>query len=165
MNGLDIAILVVLGMFLLAGLIRGLLKELCSLAGLGVGAVLAFRFHGPLAQSLAESLRLPEKVCVIATFLALLLASILLFAILGALLSRFVNLIFLGGINRIVGGLFGLVQGTVLLAILLFGFSLITLPDFLQRQKEGSQLAPPFVRLGEEVFQGSRALFRGGPGV
>lgn len=162
MNGLDIAILVILGMFLLKGLLRGLLRELCSLAGLGIGAVLAFRFHGPLAQSLAESLHLPQKVCVIATFLALLLASMLLFAILGMLLSRFIKLIFLGGINRIVGGLFGLVQGTVLLAILLFGFSLTTLPGMLQQQQDRSRLRPPFVQLGEEIFQGSRELFRSG---
>ena len=50
----------------------------------------------------------------------------------------------------------------ILLAILLFGFSLTTLPGFLQKQQDRSRLAPPFVQLGGEIFQGSRELFRGG---
>ncbi|MGW8312271.1 MAG: CvpA family protein, partial [Desulfuromonadales bacterium] len=41
MNGIDIVILVILCGFLLKGLLRGLLKEVCSLAGLFVGAFLA----------------------------------------------------------------------------------------------------------------------------
>ena len=155
MNGIDIAILGTLGAFLLKGLLRGLLKELCSLIGLFLGAFLAFRFYAPMAESLAQSFNLPLSACNIAAFLLVFLATTLAFAVIGYLLSKVVKLLFLGGFNRVAGGVFGLAQGGLLLAVVLFGVSLIQLPGPLGRLLDHSELAPPFVQLGRTVFQGS----------
>ena len=108
MNGIDIAILVILCGFLLKGLLRGLLKEVCSLAGLFVGAFLAFRYHGPLADALLKSVDLPAQIAVAITFTVLFLVTMVFFVVLGFLLSRFIKLLFLGGFNRLLGGVFGL---------------------------------------------------------
>lgn len=159
MNAVDIAILVILGAFLVKGLVRGLLKEVCSLLGLVLGAVLAFAFHQPLAAHMAGSFHLPENLCTVVAFVGLFLASLIFFGLLGYLLSRFVKLIFLGGFNRVAGGLFGLVQGGVLTALVLFAFSVATLPDFMDRAMRSSQLAPPFVELGRDIFEGSARLY------
>ena len=110
MNGIDIAILVILCGFLLKGLLRGLFKEVCSLAGLFVGAFLAFRYHGPLADALLEQADIPAQIAVAICFTVLFLATMVFFLVLGFLLSRFVKLLFLGGFNRLIGGLFGLSQ-------------------------------------------------------
>ncbi len=158
MNFLDIAILVILGAFILKGVLRGLLKELCALAGLLLGALLAFRFHPPLAEMLVETFGLPSRLCVIGAFLALFLATVMFFGVLGFLLSRFVKLVFLGGLNRVAGAVFGLVQGGVLLAVVLYGLSLAELPGSLDRSLKNSQLAPPFVQLGRSVFDGGGRL-------
>ncbi len=155
MNGVDIAILGILGAFLLKGLLRGLLKEACSLLGLLLGAFLAFRFHAPLAEGLSEAFAFPLQICVIVSFLTLFLATVLTFAVLGFLLSRVVKLLFLGGFNRVSGGLFGLVQGGVLLAMVLFGLSMVQLPATFDRALKGSELAPPFIQLGGAIFKGS----------
>ncbi len=152
MNGLDIVILVILAAFVLKGVLRGLLKELCSLVGLVAGGALAFHFHPPLAQVLVESFGLPAKVCAVVAFLALFLATVLCFALIGMLLSRFIRLIFLGGFNRVAGAFFGLGQGVLLLAILLYGISLSPLPQVVSSQIKGSQFAPPFVELGASLF-------------
>jgi len=159
MNVVDIAILVVLVIFLVKGLVRGLLKELCSLVGLLGGAVLAFCFHSPLAEMLIQNLRISPAIAVAAAFLAIFLTTILFFAVLGYLLSRFVKLLFLGGLNRLAGGMFGLVEGVVLLAVLLFALSLRPLPKFMQPVFKGSELSPPFIQLGEATFHGSCRLF------
>ncbi|KIH75953.1 membrane protein required for colicin V production [Geoalkalibacter ferrihydriticus] len=156
MNYLDIAILVILAGFTLKGLLRGLLKEICSLAGLLVGALVAFRFHAPFAQWLLDSAGLPSQLAVAAAFLALFLLSVIFFAALGYLLSKFVHLIFLGGFNRLLGAVFGFGQAVVLLAVVLFALSLGSLPEFLENGMSGSQLAPPFVELGEGLFHGGR---------
>lgn len=159
MNLVDIAILVILTAFLVKGLVRGLLKELCSLIGLLGGAVLAFSFHSPLAEMLVQNLRLPSAVAVAVAFLALFLTTILLFAVLGHLLSRFVKLLFLGGLNRLAGGFFGLAEGVVLLAVILFALSLRPLPEALRPAFKASELSPPFVHLGEATYHGSCRLF------
>jgi len=159
MNVIDIVILVVLAGFLVKGLIRGLLKEICSLLGLLAGAVLAFCFHVPLAELLAEDLHFSPSIATAAAFLALFLTTLLFFVLLGYLLSRFVKLIFLGGLNRVAGGFFGLAQGVLLLALILFALSLRPLPRFLQAAVTGSELSVPFVRLGEATFHGSCRVF------
>jgi membrane protein required for colicin V production len=154
MNVVDIAILVILAVFILKGLFRGLLRELCSLLGLLAGGFLAFRFHAPLAEGMVQTFDLPSQLCVVVAFLALFLGTVLFFAVLGYLLSRFVKLLFLGGANRVAGGFFGLAQGVLLLAVVLFALSLSPLPKALQPAFKGSELAPPFVHLGKVFFQG-----------
>jgi len=161
MNVVDIIILCVLAAFLLKGVLRGLLKEVCSLLGLLVGGFLAFRYQGPLAEVLLESWGWPSSLGLVAAFLALFLASIVFFGLLGYLLSRFVKLVLLGGVNRITGGFFGLLQGVLLLALVLFAVSLRQLPKGMSVYVQDSQLAPPLVTLGREAMTGSRALFNG----
>jgi membrane protein required for colicin V production len=155
MNVVDIAILVILAVFLVKGVVRGLLKELCSLVGLLGGAVLAFSYHASLADLLVDSLRFSPSIAVVTAFLALFLTTILFLAVLGHLLSKFVNLLFLGGLNRLAGAFFGLAQGVVLLAVVLFALSLRPLPGFLQPVFKRSELAPPFIHLGEATYHGS----------
>jgi membrane protein required for colicin V production len=163
MNVVDIAILVILGAFLLKGLLRGLLKEFCSTVGLLSGAYLAFRFHPPLAEWLTQTLSLPLRFGVIISFVALLLSTILFFAVLGHLLSHFLKFTFLGGFNRVSGGLFGLVQGTLVLALVLFAISARPWPRALEPALERSELSPPFVHLGGTVLHGGLRIFSGQP--
>jgi len=160
MNGIDIAILVILCGFLLKGLLRGLLKEVCSLAGLFVGAFLAFRYHGPLADALLKSVDLPAQIAVAISFTVLFLTTMVFFLALGFLLSRFIKLLFLGGFNRLVGGVFGLCQGVLLLAVVLFALSLRPMPWDLDKSMHDAYLAPPFVDLGNAVLEGSRRVLK-----
>ncbi|NLC71573.1 MAG: CvpA family protein [Desulfuromonadaceae bacterium] len=159
MNYLDIAILVILGLFLLKGAWRGLLREICSLAGLLLGAFLALSFHEPLGQILTESFRLPPTLANIASFLLLFLITVIFFGVLGFLLSKFVKLIFLGGLNRVAGAVFGLGEGALLIAIVLFVATMGETPRFLQPLVKDSQLAPPFIELGQQAFDTSRRIF------
>lgn len=159
MNGLDIAILVVLTGFVVKGLLRGLLKEVCSLAGLFCGAFLAFHYHGPLAERLMQQFDLPVAVAITITFTSLFLCTMVFFLLLGFLLSRFVKLLFLGGFNRVIGGFFGLAQGVLLLAVVFFTLSLKPFP-WIDELSKTSQLAPPFVQLGDAILQGSRQVLR-----
>ncbi|PLY00226.1 MAG: colicin V production protein [Desulfuromonas sp.] len=161
MNFVDVLILIVIGVFLLKGLLRGLMKELCSLVGLVVGALLAFRFHGPLAETMVSAFKLPASICVVLAFLAIFLTILLVFGLIGMLLSRYVKLLYVGGLNRVAGGIFGLVQGALILSVVMFGLSVSPLPDWGKLALKDSALNPPFVQLGEKVFRGSSKLFPG----
>ncbi len=158
MGLVDIAILVILCFFLLKGVFRGLLREVCSLLGLVLGGVFAFTFHLPLAQLLQNSFNLPDKLCVWGSFLAIFLSMVVLFAVIGFVLHRFVKLIFLGGFNRLAGALFGIIQGVVLLSMIVLALNSSVAPDAVRGMIKGSQLAPPFIILGESIFSGSQGL-------
>ena len=159
MNALDIALLVVLVGFVVKGLLRGLIKEVCSLAGLFAGVFLAFQYHGPLAEQLLKQVDWPVPLAITVTFTLLFLCTMVLFLALGFLLSRFVKLLFLGGFNRVIGGFFGLIQGVLLLAVVLFALSLRPLP-WISPQLKASHLAPPFVTFGGEIIEGSRQVLK-----
>ncbi len=159
MNYLDIGILTVLAGFLIKGVWRGLLREVCELAGLLLGALIAFRFHAPLGDVLMSVFEISSRFAAVAAFALLFISTVLFFALLGYLLSRFVRLLFLGGLNRVAGGFFGLAQGGLLVAVILFTFSLTELPEILEGMLIDSRLAPSFVDLGEAAFQESRRFF------
>lgn len=160
MNFVDIAILIVLVTFLVKGIWRGLLREVCSFVGLLAGAFLAFRFSGSIAGWMTESLQLPAKLCAAAAFLILFLAIIVFFAVLGYVLSRFVRLLFLGGLNRVAGGLFGLAEGALLLSLVMFAVSSGGFSPGTSMLRD-SHLAPPFIHLGKATCEGSRHLLAG----
>ena len=162
MNYLDIAILVIIAGFLLKGVFRGLLKEVCSLLGLLVGGFLAFRYQGPLGEVIMDASGWPSQLSLVLAFLALFLSSVVFFGLFGYLLSRFVKLVFLGGMNRVAGAIFGIIQGVLLLAVVLFAVSLRPLPKTIEPVFLQSQLAPPLVELGQATMTGSRALLNGG---
>lgn len=157
MNAVDIVILAVLAVLLFKGVWLGFIHEACGLAGLGVGSVVAARYHVALAGTLPAWAGLPQWLLSAACFAVLFLASVLGFVLLGILLSRFIKLVFLGGFNRVLGGLFGLVQGVVLLALVLYGFSQT---DWFKGSRQQSRLTPPFVALGEQLMAGGRQLLR-----
>ena len=161
MNFVDVLILIIIGAFLLKGLLRGLMKELCSLVGLVVGSLVAFRFHGPLAEMMVSAFKLPASVCVVLAFLAIFLTILLIFGLIGMLLSRYVKLLYVGGLNRVAGGIFGIFQGLLLLSVVMFGLSVSPLPEWGKLALKDSALTPPFVQLGENVFKGSSKLFPG----
>lgn len=158
MGLVDIAILVILSFFLLKGVFRGLLREVCSLLGLVLGGVFAFTFHLPLAQLLQDSFNLPAQLCIWGSFLAVFLSMVILFAVIGFVLHRFVKLVFLGGFNRLAGAMFGIIQGVVLLAMIVLALNSSVAPDTVRGMVKGSQLAPPFIILGESMFSGSQGL-------
>lgn len=149
MNWIDIVILVVLVLLLAKGLWLGLIHELCTLVGLAGGAYLALHYRAPLGQVFAEWLKLsPELLNTLAAVL-LFLATLITCVLLGLVLSRCLKLLFLGGFNRVLGGLFGLIQGVVLLTLLLHGAAQT---NWLRGSLQGSRLAPPFITLGEQLL-------------
>ena len=161
LNFLDIAIIVVWIIFLIRGIWRGLLREICSLAGLILGAVLAHNFSASLGKILMETFGVPQVVSSISAFLAIFLVTVMLFGLVGSLLSKFVKMLFLGEVNRLAGGLFGVGEGIVLVAIALFFVTSIAgTPRFLQPMLEKSELAPPLIELGKKAVDFSRKGFK-----
>jgi len=155
MNAIDLAILSVLALLLVKGLWLGLVQEFCGLAGLALGTVLAVRFHADLALALPAWAGLPPWLAKAACFTVLFLATLLCCVLLGMLISRVLKLVFLGGFNRVLGGLFGLAQGVVVLALALYGLSAT---DWFKETRQASRLSPPFVVLGEKLIAGGRQL-------
>ena len=158
MNLVDIVILVILGIFLLKGVLRGLLKEVCSLLGLVCGGLLAFYLHLPLAQWIMGMFHWPSQLCVTLAFLIIFISTLLIFGALGYVLNRFLKLVLLGGLNRLAGAIFGFLQGVLVLALIIFALHSAVVPKSVLKEISASELAPPFAKLGKVIFSTSRDL-------
>ncbi len=154
MNFVDILIWAVLLYFLVKGFMKGLVKEACSLLGLLAGGWAAFKYHLHLAESLRPFIHLPQSVASVLSFFFIFIAMGLLFYLLGHLLTVVCKIMLLGGINRIGGILFGLLEGAFLLCMVLYFFSGKAAPEKVRGWLSHSRTARAFIATGREIVAG-----------
>ncbi|HZM33188.1 MAG TPA: CvpA family protein [Burkholderiales bacterium] len=127
MSSLDIAIAGVLALSVAWGVWRGFVRELISLAGWVLAFLAANAAAGPLGDALPTSLTSPE-LRVLLAYLVVFVFTLSIATIVGLLLSRVIKAYGLGGLDRTLGGLFGLARGVVVLLALTVLAGLTTLP-------------------------------------
>ncbi len=152
MNGLDLAILLILVLFLIKGLWKGLIRQLCSLAGIVLGIFLSWGFSTILGPELARLSGWPLRVSIVVVGAMLFFAGVLAFFVLGFYLGKLATQPVLAVLNRFTGALFGVIEGVVILAVVIY---LLTLWPMVARKEviQRSTLSPPFVRLGAVILQ------------
>ena len=150
-NGADIAVVAVLMLSALFGLWRGLAVEVLSLLIWLAAFWLAFRFGQPVSTLFEDRIEPPSARYFIA-FGVLFIGALLVGAVLTWLVAKLVQATGLTGTDRMLGLLFGLARGVVLVSVvvLLLGFTPIPQDDWWQR----SRLLPTFERYA--LWLGSR---------
>jgi membrane protein required for colicin V production len=127
MSWLDYAILGVLAVSVAWGIWRGFVREVISLAGWVLAFLAANAVAGPLGDALPTSISSPE-VRVLVAFLVVFIFTLSIATVAGMLLSRLLKAAGLGGLDRTLGGLFGLARGVVILLALAIAAGLTTAP-------------------------------------
>jgi len=141
MTWLDYAVLGVSAVSVLWGAWRGLVREVISLAGWVIAFLAANLFAAPLSAALPASLRSPE-LRVLAAFVAIFLVSLALTSLAALLLSKLAKAAGLGGLDRLLGALFGLGRAAVIVAAfaLLAGLSPLPRESAWTRSLSGKPL-------------------------
>ena len=117
MNLIDIIILSILCFFAVKGLVRGLVNEASSLAGLLAGGWLAYRFYPMLAAPIKSVLHLPTHLSSFLAFIIILLITGICAHIIGNVITAALRLVMLGSLNRLGGLLIGVAEGALLLCM------------------------------------------------
>ncbi|MBM4289038.1 MAG: CvpA family protein [Deltaproteobacteria bacterium] len=143
MNLLDLGILVILLLVGLRGYYRGLLQEVSVIVGLVAGLIIAAHYYLSLARMMAQWVHTPLYSRII-SFLMILMASYWIIRIAGHFLHRFASAIYLGSLDRVLGGAFGIVKGGVILGFLLTVITLMVPKDSKLLQES---MSAPFLRL------------------
>ena len=107
-NLLDILIIVPLLLFAWNGYRKGLIIEIASLAALVLGLYAAFFFSDFAAKILNDNFNIDEKYIAIFAFLLTLIVIIFFVITSGKVVQKFVEVLLLGFINKLAGGIFGL---------------------------------------------------------
>jgi membrane protein required for colicin V production len=123
----DYGVLFIIGSSVLLSVMRGLVRELMALAGWVVAFLVANLFSDTVSLWLPESLG-SMSVRVLAAFVLLFVATLVIMSLLARLIRSLVHGAGMSVEDRILGGVFGLARGllVVMIAVLLAG--LTTLP-------------------------------------
>lgn len=142
MTWLDYAVLGVFAASLVLGAWRGLVREVISILGWVIAFLAANLLAGPLAAAMPQSIPTPE-LRVAAAFVAVFIGSLVVTTLLALLLSKIVKAVGLGGLDRLLGALFGAARGLliVLAAALLAGLSSAPRQPFWRDSASGALLA------------------------
>jgi membrane protein required for colicin V production len=111
---LDWICIAVLAVSLLVGAWRGLVVEVLAVLGWLAAFVLAQWFAPAVAAKLPMA-GAAESVRYAAGFVVVFVATLFAGALLGFLLSKLLSVVGLGAINRLLGALFGLLRGLILI--------------------------------------------------
>jgi membrane protein required for colicin V production len=144
MSTLDYVVLSVLGLSVLISVLRGAAREVMALASWAGSALLALHFAPALAGLLPASLSNPA-LRLAAAFVAILVVSLLLFALVTLALAEVVKHSGLSPLDRSLGAVFGFLRGVVILVVLTLLAGLTALPN--EPAWRGSLFAPPLEAL------------------
>lgn len=127
MTAFDYTVLVIVGVSILISLMRGLVREMLSIIGWVLAWYVAKTYAVQLAPLLPADIP-TDKLRMMASFLVLFLAVLLLSSLLSLALSGLFQQLGLGWLNRLLGGLFGLARGLLIVSIVVMLAGMTQLP-------------------------------------
>lgn len=131
MQTIDIIIAILLAVGFVSGLRDGLVKQIAGLAGLIAGLIIGKSIYVPVGDWLTHTFSLPVQTAYIAAFVLILVIVPLFFSLIGWIISRILKAICLGTINRILGGIVGILKYTLFVGILITGIEFFDKNDNL----------------------------------
>jgi len=152
MNIIDIIILSVLCFFAFKGLVRGLINEASSLAGLLFGGWLAYRFHPLLAAPIKSALHLPTHLASFLAFIIILLIIGICAHIIGNVITAALKLVMLGSLNRLGGLLIGFSEGALLLCMVFSIASSGYMPEKIRNKIRTTESANLLAQTGDRFL-------------
>lgn len=138
----DIAILVIVAASTLYGLSRGGVKEIFSMLAIVVGIAGGIYLHGPVGTALGGS-----GIAHVISFIVIFVVVAFVVNKIGNTVRTTLKLMFLGGIDRLVGAVVGFVRGVVIVCVI-WGLGATYMEDSKKWMKD-SKLALPTLKVVE----------------
>lgn len=144
----DYVVLFILGLSVLFGVIRGLVREVLSLAAWVVAFVAANVLAPHVARVLPEGVA-SEEIRLLAGFVCVFVLVLVAMSVLAIMASKLVKIAGLGVADHVLGGVFGLARGLLVVMVLVLLAGLTSLPrDPMWRN---ALLSPPLETLAGHI--------------
>jgi membrane protein required for colicin V production len=156
MNPLDIGILSVASLFFVRGLFRGFVIELITVVGLVLGYIISISYLSLLSSLILSYFpTLPAAAITIVSFFLLFVGTNLVLRLVANLVTKTLKIAMLGWLNRILGGMLGLLKSIIIMSIIVFVIDLIPFSSPLldQIEVQSSVLYPVLDTLGPRLYE------------
>lgn len=121
----DILIIAIIAAGFLYGFLKGIISEIFALAGLVIGFIIAMRFSFIIKPYILPFVK-KEPFAMIISFILLFLLSAAVIIFIGIFFKKAAKFVHLSWLDRIIGGIFGIVKGVVIagiISLIIFTFS------------------------------------------
>lgn len=154
MNYIDIALGILLIFAAIGGFKKGLIAEVASLAALILGIWGAIKFSYITSEFLVENFNLQTDYLNLISFAVTFVVIVILVHIIGSAVTKMVDVVMLGFINKLAGLVFGIVKSALILSIILVVFDKIDedvhiLPE---KTKANSRMYEPIRSFAPTIF-------------
>ncbi len=124
MNWYDIVLIVVIAVSFLYGLIKGIISEVFALFAIVIGFIIAMKFSFLIEPHILPFVK-KDIFALIVSFILLFLLSASVIILIGMFFKKAIKLVHLSWLDRIIGGIFGVIKGVIvagLISLLIFLF-------------------------------------------
>ena len=164
MNWADWAIIAIVVLSALISLVRGFVREALSLAVWIAAVVVAVKFHQPLSHQFSNLIDTPSLQLIV-SWIVLLLVTLLAGMLVTYIIGQLVKATGLSGTDRLIGSLFGVARGLIVVLVIL-----VLLPKAVPVDQDNwwqqSNLIPRFLKfeqwasdMGGSLYESGRQLF------
>lgn len=152
MNWLDIVLAIPLVWFMYKGFRNGLIIELASLAALVLGIFIALHFSFYAEEFLLEYFDIPDNYLnIIAFAVTFIIVAVIVFLI-GKIIHKVVSIVALGFLNRLAGGIFGLIKVALVISVIIYFINGFDSGIIKSDVKEESFLYEPLEKIVPTIF-------------
>lgn len=127
MTSFDYVVLTIIGLSIILSVMRGLLREVLAIMGWVAAFYVAKTYANEILPMMPVAIP-TEPLRILAAFLVLFLATLLVASLLAIALSAIFKKIGLGWLNRLLGAAFGLARGVLIVCIIVFLAGLTNIP-------------------------------------
>ena len=154
MTTIDIIILIALGAGVIIGFMKGFIRQLASILGLIVGLLAAKALYTSLAVKLCPTVTDSMTVAQILAFVIIWIAVPLIFTLVASVLTKAMEAVSLGWLNRLLGAGLGALKYLLLVSLVVCVIQFIDTDSQLisQTKKEESLLYYPMERFAGMFF-------------
>ncbi len=153
MHWLDIALLIPLLLAAWRGFRRGLILELATLVGLGLGIFAGLRFSNYAADLLTEHLEIQSEHLPILSFAVTFLAVVIAVFLLGKMLEKVVKIMALSFLNKLAGLSFSILKVALILSVIIVIFDRFNHDlEFIKHDDLNKSLSYRYLKSGGELM-------------
>ena len=120
MNYIDIIIAIPLLWGLYKGFTKGIILEAATLIALGLAIWGAVKFHDFVTVWMRESLNWTSKYMPVISFALIFIGVLVLVFAIAKLLEKIIKAVALGFLNKLAGGIFGILKFGLILSVIIF---------------------------------------------
>lgn len=159
MNYIDIILAVPLLWGLYKGFSKGLVIEAATLVAFGLAVWAGIKFSDFLSGWMKEQMEWTSVYLPVISFAVIFLGILVLVFAIAKVLDRFIRAISLGFLNRLAGGIFGMLKFGLILSVLIFILNAIenTFQIIPSETKQNSLLYVPVGKIAPVVIPGLNA--------